>query len=223
MAILTGMGTESLGGFGREYYLAYALWANFVGRIASNWMYEFTMVDEIDTGKVNALLVRPISFYEFYLSQFMGYKGLSIVVSFWIPVVTCKLFNAPMDLTRLPVMIALLVCYLIFTHTLSFCVACLAFHLNRTHSLTAMKNMAITVLSGELIPLDLFPEFFKKILLSLPFSAGVYMPVAYVTGRIDHAMVMQGFVSIAMGMVIMGLIAIATWRLSIRAYTGTGA
>ena len=77
MAMLTGMGVETLGGFGREYYLGYTLWATFVGRITTNWMYEFMMLEQIETGRVNSILVRPISFYEFYLSQFVVAKLLA--------------------------------------------------------------------------------------------------------------------------------------------------
>jgi len=223
MAILTGMAVETLGGFGREYYLAYALWANFVGRATANWMYEFQMVDEVDSGRVNAILMRPISFYEFYLSQFVGYKLLIVAVSFAIPIVVCLFFGAPLVLSRLPAMLALVVFFLVFTHTLSFCVACMAFHLNRAHSLTGMKNLAIWVLSGELIPLDLYPEPFRTWLLHSPFAAGVYLPVGYITGRIGDQALLTGFISVAVGTLVMGTVAAMLWKNGVREYSGTGA
>jgi ABC-2 type transport system permease protein len=223
MAILTGMATETLGGFGREYYLAYALWANFVGRATANWMYEYQMVDEIDSGRVNAILVRPISFYEFYLSQFIGYKMLILAVSFFIPATICMLAGAPFLPERLPAMIALILFYLVFAHTISFCVACMAFHLNRAHSLTGMKNLAIWVLSGELIPLDLYPEPFRGWLLSSPFAAAVYTPVGYVTGRVGQEALLNSFASVAVSLVVMGFVASLLWKNGVRQYTGTGA
>lgn len=223
MAILTGMATETLGGFGREYYLAYALWANFVGRATANWMYEFQMVDEIDSGRVNAILVRPISFYEFYLSQFVGYKMLILATSFFIPATICMVAGAPFILERLPAMIALIMFYLVFAHTISFCVACMAFHLNRAHSLTGMKNLAIWVLSGELIPLDLYPEPFRGWLLNSPFAAAVYTPVGYVTGRVGQEALMTSFASVAVSLLFMGIVASLLWKNGVRQYTGTGA
>jgi ABC-2 type transport system permease protein len=223
MAILTGMGTETLGGFGREYYLAYALWANFVGRATANWMYEFQMVDQIDTGQVNAILVRPISFYEFYLSQFIGYKMLILAASFFIPAAICLIVGAPFHPERLPAMVGMILFYLVFAHTVSFCVACMAFHMNRAHSLTGMKNLTIWILSGELIPLDLFPEPFRSALLHSPFSAAVYLPVSYVTGRVGHAAMLNGFASIALALCAIGLVGAALWKNGIRQYTGTGA
>lgn len=223
MAILTGMGTDTLGGYGREYYLAYAMWANFVGRATANWMYEFSMLDSIDTGQVNSLLVRPVSFYEFYLSQFLGYKILILLCSFIIPIAVCQIFGAPMHMARLPAMLALIMLYLVFTHTLSFCVACMAFHMNRAHALTGMKNLAIWILAGELIPLDLYPEPFKSFLMNSPFAAGVYLPVGYVTGRFGGDMMMKGFLAVLAGTMVMGAVAALLWRRGIRAYTGTGA
>lgn len=223
MAVLTGMGTNSLGGFGREYYLAYTLWATFVGRISTNWMYEFMMLDQIDTGKVNSILVRPISFYQFYLSQFIGYKMMAALFSFLMPIAACLFFNAPMHLDRLPGMIALLVYYLVFVHTVSFCVATLAFSLNRAQSITGMKNMLIWVLAGELIPLDLYPEPLRTWLMHSPFAAGVYIPVGYITGRIDTPLFLQTFVSITVGLAVMGALASVMWKRGVREYTGTGA
>ncbi len=223
MAILSGMAGQQLGGFGREYYLAYALWANFMGRISINWMYEFTMLDEIDTGRVNALLMRPISFYEFYLSQFLGYKLTVAVISLWIPSLACILMSAPFSPERLPLVLALVVCYLVFTHTLSFCVACMAFYMNRAHSLTGMKNLAIWVLAGELVPLDLYPEPLRTMLMNSPFAAGVYLPVGYLTGRVGTDAMLNGFVAVAGGMLVVSAIAYALWKNGVRNYAGTGA
>jgi len=223
MAMLTGMGKTSLGGFGREYYLAYALWATCIGRVTSNWMFEFTMLDEIDTGKVNSILVRPISFYEFYLSQFMGYKLTTAAFSFGIPIVASFILGVPFQVERVPLMLLLLVYYLVFAHTISFCVACLAFFINRAQSFTVIKNLAIWILAGELIPLDLYPEPLRSILIHSPFASGVYIPVGFLTGRFDYGLVLQSLVSVTCGIAVAGVFANFVWWRGMRAYTGTGA
>lgn len=221
--IMAGLATDTLGGFGREYYLAYALWANFVGRVTTNWMYEFIMLDEIDTGKVNAVLVRPISYYEFFLSQFMGYKLFIAVISFSIPTLACYVLGAQLHYDRIPLMIAYCAYYLIFVHTVSFCVACLAFFLNRASSFTGIKNMAIWVLAGEMIPLDLYPEPLKSVMIHSPFASGVYVPVGFITGRFGYEFLWQSWLSVTAGIVIFGLFGRFLWRRGLHAYTGTGA
>ena len=223
MAILTGMATETLGGYGREFYLSYALWANFLGRASANWMYEFQMMDEIETGRVNAVLMRPISFYEFYLAQFMGYKLLIILASFLIPSTVCLVVGAPFLPERMPAVLAMIMVFLVFTHTLSFCVACMAFYLNRASSLTGMKNLVIAVLAGEYIPLDLYPEPFRTWLVHSPFAGAVYLPVSYLTGRIGPEIFFRGFISLAAGICLSAIFAHLLWKQSIRQYTGTGA
>ncbi len=223
MAILTGMGKTELGGFGRESYLAYALWGNFIGRVTANWMYEYMMMEDIETGRVNSILVRPISFFEFYLSQFIGYKGLILLSSIVFPIVTCSLFGAPVIWSRLPLMILGLFYYLIFCHLVSFTVASMAFYLNKAHAFTMIKNMALWIFSGELIPLDLFPEPLKSWIISLPFASAVYLPVGYVIGRVDFVTWRQGLMSVTIGILVMSVVAQQIWSRGVRQYTGTGA
>lgn len=220
---MSGLQTQTLGGFGREYYLAYALWANFVGRVTTNWMYEYSMLEDIDSGRVNSILVRPISYYEFFLSQFMGYKLFVGLASFAFPALACYLLNASIHFDRIPLMILYCTYYLIFVHTVSFCVACMAFFMNRAYSFTGIKNMAIWVLAGEMIPLDLYPEPIKSFMVYSPFASGVYVPVGFITGRFGYEYLTQSLISVTVGILVMGVFARFLWHKGLQSYTGTGA
>ncbi len=213
----------SLGGYPKESYMAYAFWAPFVGRISANWMYEFRMTAEIESGSINALMVKPMSFFEYYLSQLLGYKVITTLASLIIPLVLVQFFAAKTDWSKVPLMLGLVFYYLIFVYLVSFIVTCMAFHLNRVHSLTVAKNLALWLLSGELVPLDLMPEPYRSWIISLPFASAVYIPVGYVTGRIGIEAVVQGFVSITIGCAVLAPIGYGLWKLGIKKYTGTGA
>ncbi len=222
-AIFQGMGVEKLAGFPRESYLAYALWATFIARITTNWMYEARMMEEIEFGTINSILVRPISFYEYYLSQFMGYKLLTCSLSLFIPLGISIFVGLEIEITRVLAALLLVIYYLIFAHTLSFCFASFAFFMNRAHSLTVGKNIALWVLAGELFPLDLFPEPFGQWIISMPFSAGVFVPVGLITHRFGFDQALSSFISVTVGIALAGLIGAILWSSGRRVYNGTGA
>jgi ABC-2 type transport system permease protein len=223
IAVFRSAGRAEIGGFTQEYYLAYVLWAAFLGRITTTWMYEYRMIEEIELGTVNSLLARPVSFFEYYLSQFMGYKLVTSAISLVFPLAVSLYFLLPTDFSRLPGALALVFYYLFFVHTLSFCIACLAFRLNKVTSFTVAKNLGLWLFSGELFPLDLLPEPWKGIFISLPFANAVYIPVGYLTGRADHSLLLQGFASATVGIAVAGLVAYGLWRSGLRRYSGTGA
>lgn len=223
MALFAASASGSIGGFGREDYLAYVLWAAFVARITSSWMYEFRMIDEIESGSINGLLVRPMTFFEYYLSQLLGYKIVTTAISLLVPLAVCLAFKLPTHLERLPLCLLLVVYYLILVHSMSFVIACLAFHLNRISSFTVAKNLALWVLSGELFPLDLMAEPFKSVLISLPFSTAVYGPVSYLVGRTGIEVIYQGFYSTTLGILFFSALGWWMWRMGLAKYVGTGA
>lgn len=223
IAVFHTSGQTEIAGFGKDSYLSYVIWAAFVGRITSNWMYEFRMIGEIDLGSINGLLVRPFTFFEYYLTQFVSYKLLTTAFSLIFPLLLAPFLNLPLELSRIPLAMALVVYYLFLVHTISFCVAALAFRLNKVYAFVTAKNLGLWLLSGELFPLDLVPTPWKEILLALPFSNAVYVPVGYIIGRADASLVLQGFVSTTLGILFFGLLAIALWKTGLRKYTGTGA
>ncbi|MFN8946053.1 MAG: ABC-2 family transporter protein [Pseudobdellovibrionaceae bacterium] len=222
-AIFRGAGTTQVAGFGLSSYMSYVIWAGFFSRISANWMYEFKMIEEVNLGRINSVLLRPISFYEYYLSQFLGYKAAIVLVSLIIPILIVRWFEFPFFLERLPLVMLMLLLYLVFTYTLSFIVVCSAFFFNRVQSLTVTKNMTLWILGGELFPLDLVPEPYKQYLLNLPFSCGVFVPVGYLTGRLGLSDMIHGFFTIFVGTGVCGLVSYFLWRKAIREYSGTGA
>ncbi|MEQ1876024.1 MAG: ABC-2 family transporter protein [Bdellovibrionia bacterium] len=223
LAVFHSNGSETIGGFSREYYFAYVMWGAFLGRITSNWMYEHYMIESIDTGQINSVLARPITFFEYYWSQFFGYKVVTTAVSFLVPVAVVFFAGAEEQLWRVPLAL-LLACYYVFNvYILSFCVSTLAFFFNRVYSITMAKNLFIWLLAGELFPLDLLPEPWKSWLIALPFASGVYIPAGYITGRFGPELIYQGFASVTLGILFFGLLASLGWYTGVRQYTGTGA
>lgn len=223
VAVFAGAATSEIAGFSREYYLSYALWGAFFARICTSWMYEFRMIQEIDSGSVNSLLVRPMTFYEYYFSQLMGYKFITTIVSMMVPLIAVSIFDLPTKYERLPLAFALEFYYLALVHSISFVIASSAFYLNKVYALTGAKNLALWLFTGELFPLDLMPEPFKSAVIALPFSAGVYVPVGYLTGRLEIGSIWQSFISVTIAIVVVNALGAYMWRKGVNVYTGTGA
>lgn len=219
----TADATGLIGGFGRDSYLAYAVWAPFLGRIAISWMYESMMVEEVASGSINAILTRPLSFFEYYLSQTLGYKIITTLFSVTVPIAVSLYFNLPVHYERLFAAFLIVVYYLLLVHTMSFIVSAMGFYLTRVRSFTLLKNLSLTLLGGELVPIDLMPKPLAELLLTLPFTSGVYVPLAYITGRGGSELLMRGFISTTWGLAIAGIISYVLWKRGVREYTGIGA
>ncbi len=222
-AVFKGAHTSQILGFGRDNYLSYAMWAAFFARIATSWMYEFKMIEEVGSGTINSLLVRPMGFYEYYLSQLLGYKFITTLISMFIPIIAAYFFDLPTIFSNIPLAIILCFYYLILVHSISFLVCCIAFHLTKISSFTVAKNLMLWILTGELFPLDLIPQPWQKFMLALPFPSGVFLPVGYITGRVNFSQMIQGFYSVSLSLLIVNLLGMLLWKKGLRSYEGTGA
>lgn len=223
LAIFKTAESGLIGGYGRESYLAYAVWAPFLGRIAISWMYESMMVEEVGSGSINTILTRPLSFYEYYLSQMMGYKVITTLFSILVPIAASLYFDLPVQFLKIPLALTLVVFYLFLVHTMSFIISTLGFFLTRVRSFTLVKNLILWLLSGELVPIDLMPDALRKFFLIMPFSSGVYIPLGYITGRVELDVVLIGFRNVTLALLVAGVVGYFFWKRGLHEYTGTGA
>jgi ABC-2 type transport system permease protein len=222
IGLIEASGKQALGGFSVSYYLGYFLWIVLqTGTL--NWRFERSMINDINTGAVNALLLRPSSFYEYHLGQLLGQKLITAIVMTPIISLIAWNWNLPFHADRLPVCLLMGFSYIILLFSLHFAVAAVAFFFDHVYSLNNTKNMILWFLTGELLPLDLLPSPIREWIIALPFSCGTYLPAAYLSGRIEKAEFMQGFYSLAIGGIFFGLFARFIWKKGLRSYGGTGA
>lgn len=220
--LIEASGNDLLGGFSARYYLGYFLYP--ILQLGSmNWRFERAMIAEINSGAVNALLLRPSSFFEYHLGQLLGQKLITALVM--LPVISfiAWVWDLPFHAERLPIVFFMGICYVVLLFSLHFAVASMAFFYDNVYSLNNSKNMIVWILTGELMPLDLLPSPISEWVIALPFSCGVFLPAAYLSGRIDSNVFMKGFLSLAVGGIVFGLLARFVWKRGLRQYSGTGA
>jgi ABC-2 type transport system permease protein len=220
--LIEASGSSQLGGFPVSYYLSYFLYSILqLGSI--NWRFERAMIAEINNGSVNALLLRPSSFYEYHMGQLLGQKLITALTMIPVVILIAWTWDLPFHLDRLPLVLIMGISYVILLFSLHFAVAAMAFFFDNVYSLNNSKNMIIWILTGELMPLDLLPSPIREWVIALPFSCGIYLPASYLSGRIDTNIFMKGFMSLAVGGIFFGLLSSLIWKMGLRRYGGTGA
>jgi ABC-2 type transport system permease protein len=220
--LIKASGSDQLVGFPVSYYLGYFLYS--ILQLGSlNWRFERKMIAEINNGSVNALLLRPSSFYEYHLGQLLGQKLITALVMIPVVIFIAWMWNLPFHLERLPLVLLMGISYVILIFSLHFAVASMAFLFDNVYSLNNTKNMIMWILTGELMPLDLLPSPVREWVIALPFSCGIYLPASYLSGRIDAAIFLRGFLSLAIGGLLFGLLSQFIWKMGLRRYGGTGA
>ena len=84
-----------------------------------------------------------------------------------------------------------------------------------------IKNNLISLITGSIIPLVLFPEAVVNIMKALPFYYVVYLPSMLLTGMNQEEAV-SGLLVIAVWCVVMQVVIDTTWNQYIRKYDGVG-
>ena len=97
-----------------------------------------------------------------------------------------------------------------------------AFVWEEAYSVLMVKNMLVQLLSGELIPLNLFPESSQWIWKSTPFYLYVFGPTQYALGHWSHAEFVYGLMTAMAWMIGMAVLIRLSWGWGIRRYLSLG-
>jgi ABC-2 type transport system permease protein len=181
---------------------------------------DFELQEMIRSGQLSNYLLKPVGLIEFvYLRGFapkVFIAGICLVIGMvispWTGLRPERLAGA---------MVMALVGNVIH-YQIGAALASAAFLWEEAYSVLMVKNMIVGILSGEQIPLNLFPAGLSWIWRSTPFYLFVFGPAQYALGRWSH----QEFIfNLGIGCIWMvacwGLIRV-TWGVGIRRYLSLG-
>lgn len=145
--------------------------------------------DDVVKGNVAMNLIKPIDYRLSLISMGLGdmaYRFIAPGIFVWIGVELYKVFWLGMEPVSIgTVCFYLLSCmmsYLIYV-LFDFCFGMIAFFTTYIFGMLMAKDALLSFLTGQLIPISLFPEVFQRVFDFLPFSSMVYTPVMIYLGK----------------------------------------
>ncbi|HEX9578677.1 MAG TPA: ABC-2 family transporter protein [Myxococcales bacterium] len=212
-----------VGAYTQKGFAAYYLATLLVRLLTGSWVvWEMTM--EIRSGTLALRLLRPIHPLLAYSAENLAAVPMRGIVA--IPLIVIFLWNVRDQLAGDPLIWVLLAPALLGAWLLTFLVMAiigtLGLWLESATSLFEAWLGISSILSGYLIPLDLFPGSVRAVALVLPFRFLLSFPVELALGRVDRAQALL-LLAAQWGYVAVALLATRTlWRAGLRRYAAYG-
>ena len=193
-AIFTSSGTGVIEGFTLSAMITYMIVSNCIGWFSDN-MIEYWMEDDVKTGDIATLLIKPFKYPLYTFCIGLG-KSIYNTLMMIIPVVLVGtiFFNLAMPVDAAIFFISFALGFLI-EFLLAFIVGMWAFWTSGSiWGIRACKNMTTVIFSGAWIPLAFFPAWLVSIANFLPFKSSYSTPVLIYLGNLNGAEMLYAIV-----------------------------
>jgi ABC-2 type transport system permease protein len=218
-AIFKHSGAQTFGGMTEPQLLAYT-WTSLLFTQIRGGDYDFGLIEMIRTGTLNNFLLRPVGVIEFTFYQGFGEKLLT--AGFCLALGLIATFFTPLSITNLILAVMLAIVGNIIHYIFGAALASVAFYWENAFAVLMVKNMIVSLLCGEVIPLNIVPERWAWIWKSLPFYLYVFGPAQVALGKWDHVMWAEQM-GIAIAWVLgFWLMLKLSWGFSMKRYQGIG-
>ena len=155
-----------------------------VGQLKSSWVTSAQMIYEIRLGLINKYLVRPISYFWYHFMMFLGVNSLFFIVYTLVIIFIVILFPNIIFTTFISIfgfIISLLVS-IYLSYCIYFIMVCFAFWFGEARSIVTAYNLGMLMISGQYIPIRLFPEKVLAVIDWTPLRYLVDFPVSTAVG-----------------------------------------
>ncbi len=215
--------TEVIAGLTLNTTLTYILFAQVFRPLTDiDLIFEFGY--GLREGGILHLLLRPINFQAMYYFQNLGTLGVQMVLQIPMALVATFVFGLKWH-TDPAVWGAFLVSALLgFTALFFFvyCVACLTFYTTEVWGLGVLFFGMSIFLSGGLVPLAMMPDWLQAVVLAIPFSQALAVPINILTGITPLSEVPRIWLSQGLWVLGLWLVSNLVFKVAIRKVTVQG-
>jgi len=186
MALWTTVAREApVGRFGEEQFVAYFLATFIVRQLASSWA-AWQLSYEVREGLLSQRLLRPVHPIWHMAVESWAALPLRLVVALPVAILALVLLGArqlPTDARIWPIWLVAMAGAWVLTFLTNVAIGSLCFYLESSLKVMEVWLALFFVLSGYLIPIEVFPPALRRIVQVLPFRFQIGFPVELMTGR----------------------------------------
>lgn len=224
-AVYRSQSHDSLYGYDYEQMILYTILAGIVAKLVMTHL-EHTIAEDIKSGGLNTYLVRPVSYFGYRLSAYIGSRVVSdtIMIVLMTAVLVIAMLQGVGLITsaRLGVVVLSLVLAAAVQFLLTYTICALAFTLQEISYFFVITTLIIQILSGGMVPLEVFGETVNQWFNLLPFKYTIYFPVNILNGRLSMDEAFSGILIQCVWFVILAVMARISWKMGLKRYVGIG-
>ena len=215
LALWSAAAAESpIQGFGQPEFVTYYAIALVVRHLSASWIV-WELNADVRSGALAMYLLRPIHPIWIYVSENLGAMPLRLLVLIPIVGVLVALLPAA-PLSSDPLAFVAFAWTLFGAWVLTFCaqtiVGLASLWTEQSLSLWDVWFGLFALLSGYLVPLELFPASLRPIAQVLPFHGMGGLPIEILMGHLDRAALFRGVATQAAWIGVFALVARMMWR-----------
>ena len=190
--------TGNAGGYSIEYMVTYYIFVFSIKAIAT-WGINEDIAYSIRKGHLNKELLSPISYFKYCFGLYIGEIAYSIPISI-ATFIICSIFwsvQLPVNFINFIFFLLVIILILPISFFIQMIVGTIGFYTNSIWGMQILRQSVISIFSGLIAPLTLFPEWFQKIANILPFKEFIYTPINIYLGNVP--LNERGFIILKLG------------------------
>lgn len=175
----------------------------------SLWGINEDIADSIRKGYITRELLNPISYFKYYFGIELGEMGFGFLISI-LTFIVCNIFWTvlmPANIWAFIGFVCIILLNIPISYFLQMIIGTCGFYTNATWGMQILRKAIISIFSGLIAPLTMFPIWFQNIANILPFKEFFYTPINIYLGKIQGIEILWVILKQAIWVLIMYLIA----------------
>lgn len=158
-----------------------------------NWGINEIMGEAIREGEILRELLNPISYFNYYFGIRIGELIESAIVGILTFAICSLLFGIllPAGIINFLLFITVIILAVVVVYFFELIIGMTAFYTNSIWGVEIFKRAVLSIFSGMIAPIELFPKFLQEIANILPFKDCIYTPISIYFGELNKIEIVQ--------------------------------
>lgn len=186
--------------------------------------HTYYIEEDIKYGYLSKFLVRPISFFYYYLVFQLGHAVVETILKLVVLGVVMMIFGLGLTASWQSAGVFILFVPVIFwcAFNLFSIISLLTFWLTEAWALRWSLTIVFRFLSGMLVPISFFPDYWQRLFYFLPFEHLTYTPISLLQNQMSWTQGLQALAILGAWTVGLHYLRAFIWRLGLKSYEGNG-
>ena len=200
----------------------------FITRILISGQVEWILAEEIGDGSIAVMLLKPINYFLRLIFESLGsflILLIAVAIPAWSFLVIFNRFVYDIPFPNISYILLFMLSVLLscaISFLINFCIGLTTFFITYIWGVLLCKESIFMLLSGSLVPITMFPEFWQNILTYLPFASLNFIPVMIYMQKFGYSQIFY-YLSIQIFWVVALTILVSfLWKLAIKKLSVAG-